>query len=243
MDRRLGEQGTDLERQERLLSLYNLLPFHRHPLWEAVIAGRLTRAQVVRAEVQHFVRTRSSRGLRADAVTKSKKANPAIWAVMVETFIEECTDDRGTNHLDLVRRLVLEGGANPDDLDIVAPTPANAAAIALYRDISRRGFACHFIGAGAVEYYYADLCPRIFSAYTEKYGFTPHAAETYRVHGPMDKAHAERAFKILPEALSLHSWNEIENSVRDAFVATSLHYDGMLQAATGKLEYWNGGAS
>jgi hypothetical protein len=28
--------------------------------------------------------------------------------------------------------------------------------------------------------------------------------------------------------------------VRDAFVATSLHYDGMLQAATGEISYWNG---
>jgi len=34
--------------------------------------------------------------------------------------------------------------------------------------------------------------------------------------------------------------NEIELSVRDAFVATSLHYDGMLQAATGLMTYWSG---
>jgi hypothetical protein len=65
-------------------------------------------------------------------------------------------------------------------------------------------------------------------------------AETYRIHGPMDAEHAERAFEILDHAVDLHGWTAVEESVRDAFVATSLHYDGMLQAATGELVYWNG---
>ncbi len=65
-------------------------------------------------------------------------------------------------------------------------------------------------------------------------------AETYRLHGPMDEEHATRAFAVLDEAIALHSWEAVWLSVRDAFVATSLHYDGMLQAATGKIEYWNG---
>jgi hypothetical protein len=67
-----------------------------------------------------------------------------------------------------------------------------------------------------------------------------HQAETYRIHGPMDKTHAERAFAVIDEAADLHGWNTVLSSVRDAFVATSLHYDGMLQAATGKLSYWDG---
>ena len=65
-------------------------------------------------------------------------------------------------------------------------------------------------------------------------------AETYRIHGPMDASHAERAFAVLDEAVNLHGWALVEASVRDAFVATSLHYDGMLHAATRTLSYWNG---
>ena len=49
------------------------------------------------------------------------------------------------------------------------------------------------IGAGAVEYYYSALSPRIFGAYTQLYPITEYQAETYRIHGPMDREHAERA--------------------------------------------------
>lgn len=120
------------------------------------------------------------------------------------------------------------------------PTPANAAAIALYRDIGSRGAGCHMLGAGAVEFYYCKLSPEIFDAYTRKYGMSEDQAETYRIHGPMDSEHAERAFAVLDDAVTLHGWSLVETSVRDAFVATSLHYDGMLHAATGQLTYWNG---
>jgi hypothetical protein len=69
---------------------------------------------------------------------------------------------------------------------------------------------------------------------------TPSQAETYYIHGTADVVHAERAFEVLEEAVSLLGWPTIEISVRDAFVATSLHYDGMLQAAVGRIIYWDG---
>jgi hypothetical protein len=96
------------------------------------------------------------------------------------------------------------------------------------------------LGAGAVEFYYCKLAPRVFETYTTKYGMTESQAETYRIHGPMDAEHAERAFAVLEDAVMLHGWALVEASVRDAFVATSLHYDGMLHAATGQLSFWNG---
>jgi hypothetical protein len=113
--------------------------------------------------------------------------------------------------------------------------------MALYSDICTRGAGCHILGAGVVEYYYADLCPKIYKTYTEKYGMSHEQAETYFLHGSMDKEHANRAFNILNEAIQLHSWVTIEQSVRDALVATSLHYDGMLHAGSGVLKYWDGG--
>jgi hypothetical protein len=96
------------------------------------------------------------------------------------------------------------------------------------------------LGAGAVEWFYCKLSPQIFEAYTSLYRMSAAQAETYRLHGPMDESHAERAFEVLDEAVILHGWNAVYLSVRDAFVATSLHYDGMLQAATGVIDYWNG---
>jgi hypothetical protein len=132
------------------------------------------------------------------------------------------------------------GGCTVTELAEAKATPGNAAAIALYRDISARGAGCHMLGAGAVEYYYCRLSPQIYAAYLDRYDMTAEQAETYRLHGPMDAAHAERAFAVLDEAARLHGWDSIVSSVRDAFVATSLHYDGMLQAATQSNTYWDG---
>lgn len=84
------------------------------------------------------------------------------------------------------------------------------------------------------------LCPRIFEAYTGHYGFSETAATTYKIHGTMDEVHANRAFSVLPELLTLYDPDLLEESVRDAFIATSLHYDGMLQAALGRICYWDG---
>jgi pyrroloquinoline quinone (PQQ) biosynthesis protein C len=229
-----------MDRKAQLLSLYDLFPFESHPLWSAILKGELYREQVLKAESQHWIRTRAGRSLREQAVNVAKSMSPAIFEQLVETYLEECTDHVGTNHLGLIERLVTMGGYTRDQLEATAPTPGNAAAIALYRDISARGAGCHMLGAGAVEHFYCKLSPKIFDAYVRIYGMTAHQAETYHIHGEMDQTHAERAFAVLDEAVQLHGWETVFTSVRDAFVATSLHYDGMLQAATGKLSYWDG---
>jgi pyrroloquinoline quinone (PQQ) biosynthesis protein C len=227
--------------RQRLLALYDLFPFHEHPLWRAVQAHDLDYEQVIRAEVQHWLRTRAGQEGRREALYSSRGLSELIFNRLLQTYLEECTDDdTGPGHLELVERLILEGGLKKEELASSRPTPANAAAIALYADIGRRGAGCHMVGAGTVEHYYCTLAPKIYSAYTERYGMSGRQAETYRIHGPMDAAHAERAFDVLEEAIALHGWEAVESSVRDAFVATSLHYDGMMQAATGQLSYWDG---
>lgn len=237
-----GPRGATImaDRRQRLLELYDLLPFHRHPLWESVLGHRLTLDQIVAAERQHFLRTRAGQVLRREALNQAKALNERMWQALLSVYLEECSNKAGPSHLDLIRRLCLSGGVSPEDLEATRLTPANAAAIALYRDIARRGAACHMLGAGVVEHYYSDLAPKVYSAYTSLYGMTAEQAETYRIHGPMDREHADRAFDILDDAITLVGWDAIEESVRDAFVATSLHYDGMLHAATGELSYWNG---
>lgn len=226
----------------RLLSLYEMFPFENHPLWLAITKGDLTLDEVIRAELQHYVRTKAGQPLRFEAVRQAEGMSKRIFELLLQTYIEECTTQDGTaTHLQLVERLLLDGGLRVADLESARPTIANSLAIAMYRDISRRGAACHMLGAGAVEHYYALLSPSIFRAYTEIYHMTQHQAATYAIHGVMDREHAQRAFDILPEAIELHGWELVEASVRDAFAATSLHYDGMLEGATGITRFWNGG--
>jgi pyrroloquinoline quinone (PQQ) biosynthesis protein C len=227
--------------KQELLGLYDLFPFHEHPLWRSILKKELSYEQVIEAEVQHWIRTRAGKILRENAMRMAERLSPAIFEQLTETYLEECTDHReGPSHLKLIERLVLQGGKSAKDLESTAPTPGNSAAIALYRDIASRGAGCHLVGAGAVEYYYCRLSPSIFAAYTELYGMSAEQAHTYQIHGPMDQVHADRAFAVLGEAVALHGWDAMRQSVRDAFVATSMHYDGMLQAATGVLAYWDG---
>lgn len=226
--------------KEELLAQYNLFPFHRHPMWRAVLDKDLSYQQIILAEVQHYLRSKRGRMLRQKALELAADA-PAIYEKLLETYFEECTDDKtGPSHLSLIERLVMEGGQTPQTLKVAEMTPGNIASIALYEDITARGSGCHMLGAGVVEYYYSELSPKIFDVYTKHYGMSESQAETYKIHGPLDKEHGERALSILDEAIKLHGWGKIKASVRDAFVATSLHYDGMLQAATGKFSYWNG---
>lgn len=230
-----------MDYRSRLLALYDLLPFHEHPLWKAVIKHDLSLDEILKAEVQHYLRTKSGQSLRGQALEKAKGLSDKLFEALLETYLEECTNETASpNHLDLIKRLLVLGGLSEFNLDTTQLTPGNAAAIALYKDISSRGAACHMLGAGVVEFYYSTLAPKIYIAYTGKYGMTPEQAETYSIHGPMDQTHAERAFNVLDEAIRLNGWDIVEQSVRDAFVATSLHYDGMLQAAFGKIVYWNG---
>ncbi len=223
-----------MHHREKLLELYDLFPFERHPLWRAVLSGDLTYQQVIQAEVQHWIRTKAGQVLREVAVTHAKTISPKIFEQLLETYLEECTEDEtGPSHLELIQRLVVAGGYPEENLERAVPTPGNAAAIAIYRDITSRGAGCHMLGAGTVEHFYRQLSSQIYLAYTERYGMTPHQAKTYKIYGTLDQTHAGRAFAILDEAIAVHGWSNVEMSVRDAFVATSLHYDGMLQAAGG----------
>lgn len=228
-------------RREQLLALYDLFPFHRHPLWRAVTQRELTLKAVLRAEIQHYLRTKAGQLLRKEAVDAAAAVSARAFDALVETYLEECTtSEAGPDHLALIERLLLQGGVTHRQLSSARNTPGNTAAIAVYRDIAHRGVRFHTLGAGAVEYFYSELCPKIYSTYVSHYGMTPAQAETYSLHSSMDKVHAERAFGVLDEAIGIHGWRAVEAAVRDAFTATSLHYDGMLQAATGQSSYWDG---
>lgn len=233
-----------MDHKQELLKLYDLFPFQEHPLWTAIHRKELDYRQVIEAEVQHWLRTRAGRILREEAMKMAEKVSVAIFEQLTETYLEECThDSSGPSHLELIERLVTEGGKSKAELECAEPTPGNAAAMALYRNISDRGAGCHLVGAGAVEHFYCQLSPQIFSDYTKHYGMSADQARTYEIHGPMDQVHADRAFSVLNEVVSLHGWDEVRRSVCDAFVATSLHYDGMLQAATKENKYWDGRTS
>lgn len=227
--------------RSELLGLYAEFPFEHHPLWCAVRDGALTREQVVRAEVQHFIRTRAGQELRRQAAADSVSLPAVVSGPLIQTYKEECSPaDPAQSHLALVERILKAGGLARGDYEAAVPTPGNVASIAMYREISSRGVICHLVGSGCVEHYYAKLVPAIFMAYTTRYGFTSDEALTYNIHAEMDTEHAARALGVLEDAVKLIGRDALRGAVRAAFIATSLHYDGMLQGATGTTSFWDG---
>ena len=145
-------------RRTALLELYDILPFGEHPLWRAIRAKELSPEQVIRAEIQHWLRTRAGQPLRLNALNLAKKVSPPIFEALLETYLEECTSDAtGPSHLELIERLLVMGGVAKDELIRATSTPGNAAAIALYKDIGVRGAGCHMLGAGTVEHFDCQL--------------------------------------------------------------------------------------
>jgi pyrroloquinoline quinone (PQQ) biosynthesis protein C len=230
--------------RKQVLAFYDLFPFEMHPFWRGVLSCEFSLKQIVKAEKQHYLRTKAGQKLRQQSAQYSQTRSPKIFEAALSNYLEEVAPDNSQpSHLDLIKRLLTIAGVSEAELIRATTTPGNSAAIALYKSIADRGAACHLIGAGAVEFHYSKLAPKIFKAYVKGYGMTEYQAETSRLHGPMDECHANRALDVLDEAISISGWSVIRSCVKDAFVATSLHYDGMLQAAIGKIQYWNGGNS
>jgi pyrroloquinoline quinone (PQQ) biosynthesis protein C len=206
-----------------VLEFYNLFPFEHHPYWQGVLEGTFKLDQIVRAEIQHFIRSNLGQEFRRRAAEESRMVSIKAHRLLMETYKEECTDERGPSHLSLIESFLRKAGVSNEELTNAVPTPGNSAAVALYKDITDRGPLHHMIGAGAVEFFYSQLSPRIFTAYTTHYPITEAQAETYQIHGPMDREHAERALSILDEPYVQSHSKSILSAVRDAFVATSLY--------------------
>ena len=106
-----------VDQKQELLRLYDLFPFHEHPLWRAIRRKQLTYEQVIEGEVQHWIRTRAGKILRENAMKLAERLSPAIFEQLTETYLEECTDHHeGPSHLKLIECLVVEGGKSVKDL-------------------------------------------------------------------------------------------------------------------------------
>jgi hypothetical protein len=63
--------------------MYDLFPFHEHPLWRAVRGGNLSFEQVIKAEAQHWLRTRTGQSLRRAALDAVQQISPAIFQLLL----------------------------------------------------------------------------------------------------------------------------------------------------------------
>lgn len=149
--------------KQKLLAYYDLFPFENHPFWQGVLKGELSKNEIVTAERQHYLRTKAGRLLRLRAAQQAQNVSENVWTNLMSTAMEECVDtEKNPSHLELIKRLLHEGGITEEQLIMTKSTPGNSAAIALYKDIGERGSGCHLLGAGVVEHYYSPFVPKNF---------------------------------------------------------------------------------
>jgi pyrroloquinoline quinone (PQQ) biosynthesis protein C len=75
------------------------------------------------------------------------------------------------------------------------------------------------------------------------YGFTPRAAETYRLHAEQDVGHGERQIEAIRRyAMDAETQQQVRDAVKLGLTAFTLEWDGHVQAMTGQREFWSGNA-
>jgi hypothetical protein len=212
--------------RDRLLSQYDAYPFREHPYWKAIAAGTLLHPQVAAAEQQHVLQ------LRAAAECERRPylgvAGEHSFTLFLDQYLDALSAPSAAEHLSII-----PGEAPP-------PTPATSASIALRADVRARGFAYYAVGFGCVSHFYGEVCGHANRVYRSLYRFSEQQIAYYREHERRERERADQTLAALDELAKGVDLSALELAVRDAMVAASLGFDGMLQAATNSRTYWGG---
>jgi hypothetical protein len=96
-------------------------------------------------------------------------------------------------------------------------------------------------GEANVEIQDATLVPTPYRELTGYYGFSPRAAETYKIHADEDEGHGGRQINAIRKlATDPETQNKVRAAVKLGLTAFTLEWDGHVQAMTGKREFWSG---
>ena len=220
------------------------LPMERHPWFDGIIKHRWTREQIIRGEVQHYLRVRTNPiffGYMAINAVSAKEY--AVMDTILENFMEELGGKR--THMDIMLQFLEEGGISREDADKAEPAPGTLAAIEMIIGCCQRRSALEGVamlafvesqlgGAGKIS-------EKVYRAPTGHYGFSPRAAETYKLHAEEDEGHGKRqidaVYKLATDAVTQ---DKIRAAVKLGLTAFTLEWDGHVQAITGKREFWGG---
>ncbi len=220
------------------------VPMGEHPWFQGILQHRWTREQIILGEVQHYLRIRTNPiffGYMAINAVADK--NYELMQAVLENFMEELGGKR--THVDIMLQFLEEGGISREDADRAEPAPGTLAAIEMITGCCQRRSALEGVamlafvesqlgGAGKVS-------EKVYKELTGHYGFSPRAAETYRLHAVQDEGHGSRqidAIRLL--AADVETQDKVRAAVKLGLTAFTLEWDGHVQAMTGKREFWRG---
>jgi pyrroloquinoline quinone (PQQ) biosynthesis protein C len=220
------------------------IPMAQHPWFDGIIKHRWTREQIILGEVQHYLRVRTNPiffGYMAVNAVAAKEY--AVMETVLENFMEELGGKR--THVDIMLQFLEEGGITRKQADHAEPAPGTLAAIEMIVGCCQRRSALEGVamlafvesqlgGAGKIS-------DKVYRELTGHYGFSPRAAETYRLHAAQDEGHGSRQIDAIRQlATDAATQDKVRAAVKLGLTAFTLEWDGHVQAMTGKREFWGG---
>jgi pyrroloquinoline quinone (PQQ) biosynthesis protein C len=220
------------------------VPMEQHPWFDGIVKHRWTREQIILGEVQHYLRVRTNPiffGYMAVNAVSAKEYE--VMETVLENFMEELGGQR--THVDIMLQFLEAGGISREEADNTEPAPGTLAAIEMIIGCCQRRSALEGVamlafvesqlgGAGRIS-------ENVYRELTGHYGFSPRAAETYKLHAAQDEGHGSRQIDAIRTlAKDAETQNRIRAAVKLGLTAFSLEWDGHVQAMTGKREFWAG---
>ena len=216
----------------------------QHPWFQGILRHRWSREQIILGEVQHYLRIRTNPiffGYMAVNAVADK--NYELMQAVLENFMEELAGPR--THVDIMLQFLEEGGITREEADQAEPAPGTLAAIEMIIGCCQRRSALE--GVAMLAFVESQLggvdkvSDKVYRELTGYYGFSPRAAETYRLHARQDEGHGSRqidAIRLL--AKDARTQDKVRAAVKLGLTAFTLEWDGHVQAMTGKREFWSG---
>lgn len=229
---------------EELWGYTREVPMEQHPWFQGILQHRWSREQIILGEVQHYLRIRTNPiffGYMAINAVADK--NYELMQAVLENFMEELGGPR--THMDIMLQFLEEGGISREEADRAEPAPGTLAAIEMIIGCCQRRSALE--GVAMLAFVESQLggtekvSDKVYRELTGYYGFSPRAAETYRIHARQDEGHGQRqidAIRLL--ANNEETRDKVRGAVKLGLTAFTLEWDGHVQAMTGKREFWGG---
>jgi pyrroloquinoline quinone (PQQ) biosynthesis protein C len=220
------------------------VPMEQHPWFQGILQHRWSRRQIILGEVQHYLRIRTNPiffGYMAINAVSDK--NYELMRTLLENLMEELGGRR--THVDIMLQFLDEGGISREEADNAEPAPGTLAAIEMIVGCCQRRSALEGVamlafvesqlgGAGKIS-------EKVYRELTGFYGFSPRAAETYRLHAQQDEGHGRRQIDAIRAlATDAATQQRVRDAVKLGLTAFTLEWDGHVQAMTGKREFWSG---
>lgn len=186
---------------ERIKAIHGAKPRSTHPLWQAVVRGKLSRAQVI-----EFVKQSACIPLynhHFHGYLYINCPNPVWRSRMAEVGYEEGTGQiysDGVAHGELYLRLGEALGVSREDMYSVEFSAGALGIRHYFENICRRsfleGFAAVALGGEASV---PGVLGKVSDAFVQHYGLTADQARFFSVHEEADSDHSSGALEFLEE--------------------------------------------